>query len=295
MTTAVLTWWSLLCLVSLLNVAAWASTVAVLRRRSPSLHMESWGLMKLQMFLSAGYVFGCAYRSVLPVFDIQRLCLIDSWLSSVIVGRSVATIAELCFAAQWALLSRSIAMDTGSRVGAKAAQLVFPMIAVAEIFSWYAVLTTSNLGHVVEESLWGLCALMVSVIFWLALPRTNPGVRPILLTFSATGAAYAFYMFAVDVPMYWTRWTFDLEHGRQFLSLSQGLLDASVRWVVSHQWSDWETEVIWMSLYFSVAVWISIGLIHLPGRLGKGNLLTNSQPTGYMNRHRINSLGANRI
>jgi hypothetical protein len=42
------------------------------------------------------------------------------------------------------------------------------------------------------------------------------------------------------------------------------VLDASVRWVVSHQWQVWKSEVTWMSLYFSVAVWLSIALIHTP-------------------------------
>jgi hypothetical protein len=37
-----------------------------------------------------------------------------------------------------------------------------------------------------------------------------------------------------------------------------------VRWVVSHRWQDWRNEVVWMSLYFSVAVWISIALVHSP-------------------------------
>jgi hypothetical protein len=57
----------------------------------------------IQLGLSALYVLGCAYRSVLPVYDIPRFVLVDSHLSSVFIGRSIATIAELCFAGQWAL------------------------------------------------------------------------------------------------------------------------------------------------------------------------------------------------
>ncbi len=43
------------------------------------------------LLLCAAYVFGCAFRSVLPRADVQRICLFDTWLSSVVVGRSVAT------------------------------------------------------------------------------------------------------------------------------------------------------------------------------------------------------------
>lgn len=38
------------------------------------------------------------------------------------------------------------------------------------------------------------------------------------------------------------------------MSLAQGALDISGRWVVSHRWEDWRSEVTWMSLCFSVSV-----------------------------------------
>ena len=228
-------------------------------------HSVGWVRLWLCLSLSATGIRICIFVFGAPfVFDIQRLCLIDSWLSSVVVGRSVATIAELCFVAQWAMLSRGIAQTNENRVGVMVSHAVVPMILVAELFSWYAVLTTSNLGHVIEESLWGLCALMLAASYLHALPRSQRGHRSLLATFSAIGALYALYMFLVDVPMYWSRWILDNEQGHHFLSVTQGFLDVSGRWIVSHRWADWETEVIWMSAYFSVAVWMSIGLIHLP-------------------------------
>ena len=97
----------------------------------------------------------------MPVFDVPRQVLFDSWLASVVVGRSVATVAELCFVAQWALLLRASSQATGSAFGLSAARVMVPLIVVAETFSWYSVLTTSNLGHVIEETLWGLCAALL--------------------------------------------------------------------------------------------------------------------------------------
>src|SRR6186713_3195989 len=67
-----------------------------------SMSPEAYSARRLQLLVSAGYVFGCAFRSFLPVFDVPRVTLVDSWLSSAMVGRSVATVAELCFAIQWA-------------------------------------------------------------------------------------------------------------------------------------------------------------------------------------------------
>lgn len=257
-------WWFSLCAVSVLNILAWSLSAAALKRRGAVLSAEVYASRRLQLLLSAGYVFGCAFRSVMPVYDIGRLCLFDSWLSSVLVGRSVATIAELCFVAQWALVLGEVSRATGNRSGTRSAFAMVPMIAVAETFSWYSVLTTSNLGHVVEESLWGLCAALMVASLVAIWPRCSTRLRPLLAVWCAAGIAYVIFMFFVDVPMYWSRWIADEAGGRGYLSIAQGTLDAFDRRVVSHRWADWQSEIAWMSLYFSVAVWMSIALIHTP-------------------------------
>ena len=273
MTSPTLTWWATLCAVSVLNVLAWTLAVMHARRRQPLHEPRTWSSMRLQMLLSAGYVAGCAYRSVFPVYDVQRLTLVDGWWSSVFVGRSVATLAELCFVIQWALLLRIVATDTGNRFGLLVSRWLVPMIVVAEVCSWYAVLTTSNIGHVVEESLWGLGAALLVASLALSCLRSRRELRPMLAAVCVIGAGYVIYMFHIDVPMYWARWVHDLEQGRQFLSIAEGLADTTGRWIVSHRWADWHTEIVWMSLYFSVAVWLSISLIHATGRFASRPLV----------------------
>jgi hypothetical protein len=264
MSVAVLTWWWALCAVGAVNILAWSLSAAALQRRQAVLGADAYASRRLQLLLSAGYVFGCAFRCALPVYDVPRLCLFDTWLSSVVVGRSVATFAELCFATQWALMLREASRATGSAVGRTAALLVVPLIAIAEACSWYSVLTTSNLGHVAEESIWGLSAALLVASLAAIWPRCAPALRPLVALWCVAGVAYVGFMFLVDVPMYWLRWIADEAHGRRYMSLAQGMLDASGRWVVSHRWDDWKSEVAWMSLYFSVAVWLSIALIHAP-------------------------------
>ena len=253
-----------------LNIAAWLFSASAVSRWRAVLSAEAYAERRLQLLLSAGYVFGCAFRSFVPVYDVPRLSLFDSWLASVIVGRSVATIAELCFAAQWALLLRRASHETGSAVGKACSSLLVPLIAVAETCSWYSVLTTSNLGHVVEESLWGLCVALLVASLIAIWPRCARRERPFVALWCLAGVAYVVFMFLVDVPMYWSRWIADEATGRQYMSLAQGVLDISGRWVVSHRWEDWRSEVTWMSLYFSVAVWISIALVHVPAPKARG-------------------------
>jgi hypothetical protein len=270
MSGGVFSWWVFLCTVGALNVIAWSLSAAALRRRQPLMSPDSYIACRRQLILSAVYVFGCAFRCALPVFDVPRICLFNTWLSSVIVGRTVATAAELCFVGQWALLLRHTIGHVVGRGGGffvKAVpRVIVPLILAAEVCSWYSVLTTSNIGHVVEESLWGLSATLVVATLVAFYPRCPANWRSVLIGAAAAGLLYAAYMFLVDVPMYWSRWMADEALGRQYLSIAQGILDTSERRVVSHRWEDWKSEVVWMSLYFSVAVWISISLIHAATR-----------------------------
>lgn len=264
MSADTLAWWTLLRGVAALNVVLWTVAAWALWRWRDRWPPEAWLSCRWQLLLSAGYVLGCGYRCMLPVFDVQRLVLVDSFWSSVLVGRSVATVAELCFAAQWALLLRDAARDTGSRLALRVSHGVLPAIATAEVFSWYSVLTTSNLGHVVEESLWGLCAAALVLSLLQLWPLVHPGRRPLLLLWCVAGSVYVAYMGLVDVPMYWARWVADEALARSYMPLLLGLVDVSERWVVSHDWAHWRSEVVWMTAYFSVAVWFSVSLVLAP-------------------------------
>ncbi len=259
-----LTWWTLLRSVAGLNLVLWGGVAWLLWRSRDRWPPMTWMSRRWQLALSAGYVLGCGYRSLLPVFDVQRMVLVDSFWSSVLVGRSVATVAELCFAAQWALLLREMSRDTGSTFGSAVSRAVLPVIATAEAFSWYSVLTTSNLGHVVEESLWALCAAALVFSLLKMWHRVHLTRRPLLLLWCLAGSAYVAYMGLVDVPMYLERWLSDEALGRHYLTPVQGLADVSMRWIVSHDWIHWRTEAFWMSAYFSVAVWMSVALVLAP-------------------------------
>jgi len=264
MTVGLVSWWYFLCALGAFNIVAWAMSAAALKRRRGVLSGAAHRTRRLQLILSAVYVVGCAFRSALPVYDVPRLCFVDTWLSSVMIGRSVATVAELCFVAQWAVMLREVATAAGSRVGRVAALAVVPLIAVAETCSWYSVLTTSNIGHVAEESIWGLTAGLLVVSALLMLPRMNRNRRPLIAAWCIAGLAYVTFMFTVDVPMYWARWVADQASAHHYLTVAQGLSDVMHRRVVSHRWMDWQNEIAWMSLYFSVAVWISLSFIHAP-------------------------------
>jgi hypothetical protein len=265
---AIARWHALLCAVAALNVALWALSAVAVTRAESVIDAEANATSHLQLLLAAVYVFVCAFRSVLPVYDIPRIVLVDSRLSSVAVGRSVATIAELCFAAQWALILHRIALLSHSPFGQTASLAIVPLIVLAEGFSWYAVLTTEQRGHVVENSLWGLSATLLVAGLLVIGPHRVAELYPPMIVWCIGGAAYVAFIFLFDVPMYWSRWRADQTPGRQYLSLAQGMVDVYQRRVVSDRWEDWKTEVLWMSLYFTLGVWSSVSVVYAALALG---------------------------
>jgi hypothetical protein len=266
MAPGVLAWWIALCAVSIVNIGFWRFSAALVARHADA-DPEAYRRQRLQLLLCAGYVFGCAFRSLLPRADVQRIGLFDSWASSVVIGRSVATVAELCFAAQWALLLHTVARGADCRRTVAIAWVLVPLIAVAEVCSWYGVLTTAYIGNAIEESIWALSALLVIAGCTATWPWSRPAYRAVLAALIVFCAVYVAFMCTVDIPMYASRWMMDEENGRQYLSLADGLWDASSRWTAAHSWDEWHPEIPWMSLYFSVGVWCSLALVHVP-RLG---------------------------
>ena len=252
-------WWYLLASASSGNVALWLLLYREFHNQ-PTGSLENASGIQLMLILCAAYVFGCAFRSVLPRADVQRICLFDTWLSSVAIGRSVATVAEICFAAQWAIalhqLARIAAVDTALCV----AWAIVPLIVLAQCCSWYGVLTTNYLANAVENSIWAVTFLLVGIALCLLLPEFVGLVRSGLIVAIVGIAGYLAFLITIDVPMYVKRWQERLTESSNTLGPLEGLHDASTRWIVTHDLAEWKDEIAWMSLYFTAAVWASLAL-----------------------------------
>lgn len=256
-------WWVFLILTTTINIIVWFWTFGFLRK---SFTNENF-LLRQRMsivFLSGLYVFGCGFRSLLPRADVQRITLFDTWWSSVFVGRSVATIAELAFVAQWALLIYIFSQVFKNNFLKKISLSIVPIIFIAEICSWFAVITTNYLGNTIEESLWAFTYVLIGTALF-KLRSYFTGALKSALYISIFGCAlYVYFMVAVDVPMYFNRWQMDISQQKQFLGFFEGLKDLNTNWTVTHSIEDWREEIPWMSLYFSIAVWVSLALCYVP-------------------------------
>ena len=257
-------WWLVLCAATAINIAAWCVSAVLLGKRRTQWPVDAYATRRQLLWLSAAYVLGCGFRSVLPMIEVPHICLHDVWISRVAVTRTIATIAEICFAAQWALLLREAGAATGSRLTTLVSRLLVPIIILAELFCWYAVLTGNYLPHAIENAHWTLAGMLVVTAFVALWPRVGDAERRFLAAAIVSGAGYVTFMAIVDVPMYLARWQEAIAAGRESRSLLEGLHLSLQRCVVQNDWTAWREDAVWLTLYFTVAVWVSIALVHAP-------------------------------
>jgi hypothetical protein len=135
---------------------------------------------------------------------------------------------------------------------------------MAETFSWYAVITTNYIGNTMEDSTWGVVAILIIVGLAMARPRLQGSLRAFVGQAIWITAGYVVFMYTIDVPMYFGRWRSDTAAGSHYLPIAEGIRDAATHWVVTFRIEDWRWEMLWMSLYFSFGVWISVALVRAP-------------------------------
>lgn len=240
--------------VAVLNAALWFASRGVAG--------DEYG--RRQWLLSGVFTFVCAFRGVLPRIDLERYVLVDHGLSSVFLGRTLATVAELSFAAQCALMLAAVGAQAGLPALGVVAWCVVPVLALAQCFCWYSVVTLNHGGHAIEESLWTATHAAVGLCLAAAFPRVDGPLKLFVGAGAVVAAGFVLFMTTVDVPMYVRRWREGRASGAKYLALAEGLSDALSRRVATRRWEDWREETAWLSLYFSVAVWISLLMIRLP-------------------------------
>lgn len=248
------TWSRTLRAIALFNILLWTITCAPLAGGP--------GVLRWQVALSGIYVAVCAFRSWLPRVDLERYCLVDSPLSSMFIGRSAATVAEVAFAAQVAICLHQIGETTGLGWVASFAYIVVPALVLAQCFCWYSVLTLNHIGHAIEQSLWTATLGFAGVCLVAASEHLTGNLWLFVWMGAALSFAFVAFMVTVDIPMYLRRWRESSRQGVRYLSLREGLHDALNRRIPVRDWSKWKPEVAWLTGYFSIAVWLSVALVH---------------------------------
>jgi hypothetical protein len=246
---------------AIVNVAVWLSAKRCLQLRAASLPAKVLAVRRAMLGLSAVYLAGCAFRSAFPMLDVQRICLHDTVFSRIAVGRSVATIAELAFVAQWALLLREASVGEDRPLVRQVALALLPLGVAAETASWLGVMTRDNLLHALENSLWTLGAALVLVALVALRDGADERRRVTIAVGIAAIGVYLAFMVGVDVPMYLQRWQ---ASGEAVLPIVAGLGEVLRRCVPTPVTAAWRQDMPWLTLYFSAGVWLSIALVDVP-------------------------------
>ena len=246
--TLIFSWWISLCVVALSNLVIMILYWPRLRDLSSSQY-----LVNALCFI---YVAVCAFRSLLPRRDGLSICFFDTKLSTPLIGRTAATFAEVSFAILIAMVYSRVVRTLGtSATVEKAIWLIVPIICIAQCFCWYGI-TVSASGHIVEESLWTLCAIGLFLVLLSTCNNMNntwPDHRKLVQSTLLVLLLYILFMVTIDIPMYVRSW---------LKQRDEVLPDVSSCAKISRSASDWEQEIPWMTGYFVFGSWSAMYLVY---------------------------------
>lgn len=251
-----LSWWRILRGLAVLNVCLWLAV----------LHLDHANgvYAGAQLALSGVYVLVCAYRSMFPRVDLERLVVVDTHLSSIFLGRAAATVAEICFALQLGLLVHQLGMHAGLPSVQMAAWAIPVFMVVAQGFCWHSVLTLNHITQAVESMLWATGFSLMAALLGVIALQGSGWVQSLAIVGVLGSTAFVAYVVGVDVPMYWRRYQHGRARGLVCMRLDQGCRDAWHRRVPSGSWAAWKADALWLTPYFSFGVWASIAMVCVP-------------------------------
>lgn len=259
----VMKWWLMMCGITLFNFILLFLLRRKLQSNIPKLTDYIVKSRNLQFVMAAVYTLVCGFRSVFPRGDVLRFTLWDNFISSIAIGRSAATIAETLFIVQWIILLREIHNYTKDKFVLGVSKVLFPIVIIAEMFSWGACTTTNYFWTMIEQSCWVLMAVLffLAVLKSFAYYKPNTGQRYYLIAAIVSLILYIGYMVFVDIASYYHSWQASLQEGRVFSTIAEGFREVVFERNATQEYEVWRYSMLWMALYFSLAVWMS--MIHV--------------------------------
>ncbi len=197
------------------------------------------------------YTSVCAFRTFLPRQDVSKICVFNTPLSSVFIGRSLATWAEIAFIKQLYLFNNSV-------LKTRLSYNIVYAIYIAEVFSWLGTLTENQIFNTSEEITWTATIFYIlykNVVTAIFSKKYMPQkVRKFLYLSILFKFLYIVAMVKIDIPNYLNNW----QTKTTTFSLQDGFYRSISYRTVSTNYEDWKIHIGWMTPYFTVAVWYSI-------------------------------------
>ena len=200
-----LIWWAILVPIQIFNV----QTAFKVHYNTPITRKNK----TRSTLLCLVYTLVCAYRAVLPRQDVSKICLFDTYLSSVFLGRTMAPIAEICFIKQ-------IHLFYTTNWGLKNMYDIVGPIYIAEICSWMGCITTNELWNTSEEFIWMTTFIYIQFCNLKILTFQKYKNFKIIMTVISINTLYIAGMIYIDIPNYIINW---MTKKHIYLSIPDGL------------------------------------------------------------------------
>lgn len=246
----VINWWYFMMSIALANIVIIMSCLG---------NVKTPFEMKL-FILAFLFVFVNSIRSIWLRTDRLRICLHDNLISSPLLGRIVTTFSEIAFVLLIVLIYKKIVKrGNHNEILDSLLNAMVVIIVIAEVFCWKGVLSTNSKWNAIEESSWAVTSFLLTIVcIMLLFKETNPKIRTfIIITIIAT-IFYEIFMVKIDIPMY-------LKSANKVTTKAKGLLEQCLDMfkckILSKRNKEWDSNIPWMTGYFSFGSWLAIALL----------------------------------
>ena len=274
-------WWLALSIISILNIIFICTYIASLKN-----------INKTQIYLftfSFIYTIVCAIRAIWPRKDVEQICLFDFKISSIMIGRSLATIAEISYILLILLVFNIITKNISIITKKKKRYLliliniVLLLIIIAQIFCWLGLITKYYIWNALEESLWTVSALILIVVSCILYKSLNlrktkktkkiNSLLAFLKVFIIISIIYVIFMCVVDIPMYYNRWKKSYNRNISLNDFVNDFKKYNKRLTLNNFYNlhkcktinrdidVWKYEIPWLTGYFTFGVWTTYAII----------------------------------
>ena len=174
------------------------------------------------------YTIVCAIRAIYPRIDGKCICLKDNFISLPIVGRTLATIAEISVGFIVNIFTNDLLkmININNKfnylINFNNLSTILPII--SQLFCWIGICTKKYYYNAIEETLWGLFGVSKVIIFYYIFKNINNDyIKNISFFGFISSLLYVIYMFIIDVPSYMTKYGIQKNNEKIFYNLKDGL------------------------------------------------------------------------
>ena len=256
-------WWCIISLAGVLNIYLVYSLI--MRHDKPNASSKSTAAYDNTMkWLAVPYVFMTIWRSFWPAMYNERATYWDNWMSSVFLGRLLATIGEICYAHQagYGLLRANEELklisgrdnwfiDNGIDFLSKLSMF---LCTIAQCFCITGMFTRDHWFGGIEESMWTVanasifpCAVFM---FYEALEHQNRHIdlestKRFLFMMIFVSLAFALYVGFEHVPILLGMSAKEHSEGVEFMKITDGFWHSITVWTATKTYESWKNDWLW--------------------------------------------------